>query len=106
MPQDHSSLSVADLPIAPSATGNLLAADGYVCVSWWQDPHYVVPPYKGSYTYEHYDTLNDAVDAYADFERGEHRNFSPVGIFPARNGMPFGNALDGLTIARMTRETG
>jgi hypothetical protein len=83
----------------------MLSCDGYVVVSWHHDSRSVIPPYKGSYAYEHHTTLNDAADDYAALEAGEYRDLSPVGIFPCRNGMPFGPAIDPLTLARLMRET-
>lgn len=82
----------------------IMEATGFVVVSLWHDPASVVPPYKTTPTYDHYKTLGDAIDAFTNYENGEHRAFSAVGIFAVRHGMPLGGALDLSTIARMQKE--
>ena len=88
-----------------AASDSAAIADGYVVVSLYRDPKSVVYPYRRSYAYDDYKTLKDAVDYYADLERGEHRCFAPVGIFPVRNGMPCGDKIDGARITKIMRET-
>lgn len=78
------------------------AADAYVVVSWWQDRS---NPKTGTYEYEHRDSLNEAADLYTEYEAGEHRRATAIGIFPAQNGMPCGEKLGPVTVSRLVRET-
>lgn len=65
-------------------------ADGFVCVSWWRDKSNPVPPYKGTYQYDYFDTLNEAYEAHREYEAGEFANASARGVFAAKDGMPIG----------------
>ncbi len=65
-------------------------ADGFVCVSWWRDKGNPVPPYKGTYSYEHFDTLNEAYACHRDYENGEFPNAQARGVFASQGGMPIG----------------
>lgn len=53
---------------------------GYVVVSEWRDPggRYNAP---NIIEYERYDTLNGALEAYAEYRRGEYARAREVGIF-------------------------
>ena len=68
-------------------------ADGFVVVSWWTDKGVPVPPYPGHYSYEWYATSAEALDQYAEYERGEYERATPVGIFAALHGMPVGSKI-------------
>ncbi len=93
----------------PSATARggaikIHDADGWVVTYWFRDPRSVVPPYAGTYGYDHFDHLNDACDRYADYERGEWSGYEARGLFPVKDGLPFGPPLDPSLVASMTRE--
>lgn len=77
-------------------------ADAFVVVSWWRDK---LVASKGSYDYEHLPTLNDALDAYREYEDGQHERARAVGIFAVRNGMPVGAPLTPYRIAQLLQET-
>ncbi len=64
--------------------------DGFVVVSWWQDPSSVVPPYAGKWSYEWFKTLSEANDYYNEQEAGEMRGFRPYHILPTKSGVPLG----------------
>ncbi|MFZ5783949.1 MAG: hypothetical protein ACOY4R_27440 [Pseudomonadota bacterium] len=61
-------------------------ADGFVVTTWWQDES--GNGSKGSYDYDWRPTLNDALDLYNEYERGEHPRARAVGIFVVANGLP------------------
>lgn len=75
---------------APSAPCVMTTADGFVVVSWWRDKGNPVPPYKGTYSYEHFDTLNEAYACHRDYEAGEFANATARGVFASLGGMPVG----------------
>lgn len=80
--------------------------NGFVVVSSWMDPTRVVPPYRYRYSYNHFDTLNEAVDAYTDLEDGDGaRNHEAVGIFYALNGMPVGEPLSASYLTALVNDT-
>ena len=66
-------------------------ADGFMVVSWWQDPASVVPPYAGKWSYEWFKTLSEANDYYNEQEAGEMHGFRPYHILPCRQGVPLGS---------------
>ena len=68
----------------------MTTADGFVCVSWWRDKDCAIPPYKGTYDYQHYNTLEEAYEAHREFEAGEYARATACGIFACVNGMPVG----------------
>jgi len=77
----------------PSRSANSVTvsqANGFVCVSWWRDKSSPVPPYKGTYSYEHFDTLNEAYACLREYEAGEFPNAQARGVFASINGMPVG----------------
>ncbi len=81
-------------PIATHADAiTMTQADGFVVVSWWRDKSSPVPPYKGTYSYEHFDTLNEAYACHRDYENGEFANASAMGVFAALGGMPVGGRI-------------
>lgn len=84
-------------------TTTITQADAFVVVSWWQDESSNVR--KGNYSYEHCASLNEASDLYGEYDAGEYGRAQAVGIFPARNGMPCGEKLAAITLARLVRET-
>ncbi len=68
----------------------VMPCNGYVCVSWWRDKSSPVPPYKGSYEYEHFDTAEEAHNCLKEYEAGEFPNAQARGVFASINGMPVG----------------
>lgn len=86
------------IPAQPVST---MQADSYVVVSLWR----ARSGDGESYDYETHATLNDALDAYADLEAGEHPRARAIGIFAARNGMPLGSRFDPHYIAKLLKET-
>jgi hypothetical protein len=56
--------------------------------------------------YEAFDRLNDAADAYADYQNGEYRDVTPIGIFPCDSrGMPTGAPLTPAKLMQLVHET-
>ena len=84
-------------------TTPIIQADAFVVVSWWQDASSNAR--KGHYSYEHCASLNEASDLYGEYDAGEYGRAQAVGIFPTRNGMPCGERLTAITLARLVRET-
>lgn len=82
---------------------SITAPDAYVVVTWWQDRS--GDPRTGKFEYEHCADLNEATDRYTEYETGEFRRATAIGIFPARNGMPCGGQLSPITVSRLVRET-
>lgn len=78
-------------------------ADAFVVVSWWQKKG--APIGEGSHSYEPQATLNDALDAYREYEDGEHDRARAVGIFAAKNGLPIGSQVEPAQILRLMAET-
>ena len=74
--------------------------DSYVVVSRWKHPGG-----QESYSYEPSSTLNEALDEYAAYERGEYSRATAVGIFAAKNGMPIGSRIEPHRLAQLLRET-
>lgn len=74
-------------------------ADSFVLVSLW------LAKSGNSEDYETHATLNDALDAYVELERGEYPRARPVGIFRAHNGMPSGETIKPHAILRLVRES-
>ena len=54
-------------------------ASGFVVVSWWADNSR--DDRKGSFQYDHYKTLNSALDAYEEFQNGEWSRAREMGVF-------------------------
>jgi len=79
-------------------------ADAWVVVSWSRDRDSIKPPHTGRYEYEHRADLNEAYDLYADYESGGCPGWSAVGIFPCKNGLPFGPPLPLSQISAATQE--
>lgn len=82
---------------------NTTQADGFVVVAWWQVSSGNAR--DGHYEYHHNATLNDALNAYDEYERGEYARASAVGIFPAKHGLPFGQPIDPAQLMRLIKET-
>lgn len=80
--------ATADVPLAREVV--MERVNGFVVVSWWRDKTCSVPPYKGSYQYEHFDALNDAYECLREYEAGEFSNATGMGVFAAKDGMPVG----------------
>ena len=74
-----------------------------MAVSWWQEKS--TDGKTGDYEYEHKPTLNDALDAYREYEDGEYPRARAVGIFAARNGLPIGGQIEAAQILRLMAET-
>lgn len=89
---------------ASSAPCVMTTADGFVVVSWWRDKGNPVPPYKGTYSYEHFDTLGEAHECHREYEAGEWATASARGIFPVKDGLPFGPPLPLSQISAATQE--
>jgi hypothetical protein len=80
----------------------LREADGFVVVSWWQDRS--GDGRKGSYEYDHRPSLDDALEAYREYQDGEYRRASAVGIFAARGGLPIAGRLEPTWLMRLVAE--
>ena len=91
MPEDFVQLWNTSQPKAVPVT--VTTANGFVVCSWWRDKSSPVPPYKGTYTYEHFDTLNEAYECHREYEAGEFANASARGVFAAVDGMPTGGRI-------------
>ncbi len=76
-------------------------ATEFVVVSLWDPKNGGEPEYE----YEPKPTLNDALDAYREYEDGEYPRARAIGIFPARNGMPIGTRMDPAQLCRLMKET-
>ena len=77
----------------------LREADGFVVVSWWQDRS--GNDRKGSFEYDHRPTLDDALEAYREYQDGEFERARAVGIFAARNGLPIAGRLEPAWLLRV-----
>ena len=76
----------------------------FVVVSWWSDSAKNPFGTKGSHEYEAFKTLNEALDIYDEYERGEFDRARAIGIFAAdANGLPIGR-LDPALLMRLMRE--
>ena len=95
----------AERPSAREAVpiSHLQQADAFVVVSWWQSKS--GNGGSGDYEYEHQPTLNDALDAYREYQDGEYQRAQAVGIFGVRDGLPVGNRLDPAEIMNLMQET-
>ena len=80
----------------------LRQADGFVVVSWWRDRG--GDDAKGAYEYDHRPTLNDALEAYREYQDGEYARASAVGIFAARDGLPIAGRLEPAWLLRLMAE--
>lgn len=80
----------------------LCDADGFVVVSWWQDRS--GDGGRGSYEYDHRRSLNDALEAYREYQDGEYERARAVGIFAARHGLPVAGALEPMPLLRLMAE--
>lgn len=70
------------------------AANGFVVCTIWMH----AKTYAGSFAYENYTKLADAVAAY----HNPGSSFKAHGIFPARDGLPIGGPLDMKVIDAVT----
>lgn len=77
-------------------------ADGFVVVSWWQERD--GDGRAGGFEYDHRPTLNEALDAYREYEDGEYERARAVGIFAARNGLPVAGRLEPAWLLRLMTE--
>ena len=76
----------------------------FVVVSWWSDSADNPFGLKGVHSYETAKTLNDALDIYDEYERGEWPRARAMGIFAAdANGLPIGR-LDPALLLKLMRE--
>ena len=81
---------------------NVTTASGFVVVSWWQDSSR--DDCKGSFQYDHYKTLNSALDAYEEYQNGEWDRAREMGIFACdAAGMPL-HRLDPERLMRLMAE--
>ncbi len=80
----------------------LRQADGFVVVSWWQDRG--GDPRGGAYEYDHRPTLDDALEAYREYQDGEYARARAVGIFAARDGLPVAGRLEPTWLMRLMTE--
>lgn len=103
--QDNSS-AVATAPIlstaeVPTATTRFIA--GYVVVSRWVS---TIGAPDEMIQYDHYNVLNDAADAYTEYQNGEFPRATAVGIFPCdERGLPIGGRLDPVRLMALVAET-
>lgn len=81
-----------------SAETFMETADGFVVVSEWATP-------RRHYDYETHATLNDALDAYREYQDGEYERATAIGVFPVRNGMPIGSRIDPARLIALMQET-
>lgn len=65
--------------------------NGYILVSFWQDKS---NSGSGSYDYEHFADVRDAINAYEDYVRGEYSRAREVAIVAAHNGIPTGHRIN------------
>ena len=77
-------------------------ADGFVVVSWWQDRS--GDGHRGSYEYDHRPSLNDALEAYREYQDGEYARARAIGIFAARHGLPIAGGLEPTRLMRLMAE--
>jgi hypothetical protein len=81
---------------------SVTVADSFVVVSLWRAKE----GGEDEHEYEPHATLNDALDAYREYEDGEYPRARAVGIFAARNGMPIaGGQIEPAQLLRLLRET-
>ena len=80
----------------------LRQADGFVVVSWWQDSSR--DDRKGAYEYDHRPTLNEALEAYREYQDGEFDRARAVGVFAARDGLPIAGRLEPAWLLRLMAE--
>jgi hypothetical protein len=90
-----------DTLIPPQPAVQVEQADSFVVVSLWR----AHDDGCESYDYQPCVTLNDALDAYREYEDGEYPRARAIGIFPARNGMPIGGRMEPALLARLMKET-
>lgn len=57
-----------------------------------------------AYAYDHYTTLNDAADAYTEYESGEYGELYPVALMACRFGIPFA-ALSSWRVTQLVADT-
>lgn len=67
------------IPNADDQTVTVTKASGFVVVSWWQDKS--GDGHKGTFEYSHHKTLNEALEAYDEYLRGEYARAAAMGIF-------------------------
>ena len=81
---------------------SVTTASGFVVVSWWQDSSR--DGTKGTYSYDHYKHLNDALEGYDEYQRGEFDRASAMGIFACDEaGMPL-HRLDPARLMQLMHE--
>jgi hypothetical protein len=91
------------IPSADDRTVTVTKASGFVVVSWWQDRS--GDGHKGVFDYQHHKTLNEALEAYDEYLRGEYARASGMGIFAADAfGLPV-RRLDAEHLMRLVAET-
>ena len=91
------------IPNADDRSVTVTKAHGFVVVSWWQDKS--GDGRKGLFDYQHHKTLNDALDAYDEYLRGEYARASAMGIFACDAlGLPV-RRLDAEHLMRLIAET-
>lgn len=99
-------MSTTDLPVLNHNPGpspiRPLQADGWVVVSRWLPARHVA----NSYAYENFTTLAMAVGYHRRIAAGKVRDFGPLGIFAARDGLPVGGSLSMEAIDAVTPEGG
>lgn len=62
--------------------------NGYIVISWWQEKS--SDGATGSFEYEHFTALEDAVTTYREYESSEYERAREIAIVCARNGIPTG----------------
>ena len=91
------------IPDAHDLQVTVTKAHCFVVVSWWQDRSGTAD--KGSFEYDVRKTLNEALDAYREYQDGEYPRAAAMGIFAAdRAGLPI-RRLDPTHLIRLMRET-
>ena len=80
----------------------LRLADGFVIVSWWQDSSR--DDRKGTFEYDHRPTLNEALEAYREYQDGEFDRARAVGVFAVREGLPIAGRLEPAWLLRLMAE--
>lgn len=80
--------------LSPIIETQTMDADGFVVVSVWKPGRYN----STRHTYDFFNTLPCALAHHNAICAGLVRDYEPNGIFPAKNGLPIGGALDAETL--------
>jgi hypothetical protein len=91
------------IPDANDLQVTVTKAHGFVVVAWWADRHGA--DRKGSFDYTFYRTLNEALDGYDEYLRGEFNRATAMGVFATdAAGLPI-RRLDPTRLMKLIAET-